>query len=51
MADKLMYNYYDTQNYTFCKLQLVVETFGDSTKRTNQIQLNYFPKVVRKMLL
>ena len=30
MADKLM-NIDDTQNYTFCKLQLEVEPFGHST--------------------
>ena len=29
MADKLMYiPNYDTHNYPFCRLQLVVETFG-----------------------
>ena len=41
MADKLMYipdN--DTQNYFFCKLQLVVETFEHSTWWTNQLKLN-----------
>ena len=32
MADKLMYiSNDDTQNYTFCRLQLVVETFGKPT--------------------
>ena len=32
--DKLMYiQNDDTQNYTFCGLQLVVETFGHSTKQ------------------
>ena len=30
MANKFMYNE-DTQNYPFCKLQLVVETFEHST--------------------
>ena len=39
MADKLMYNVHsnnDTQNKPFCKLQLVVETFGHSTLITNK---------------
>ena len=37
MADKLMYiPKDDTQNYIFCRLQLVVETFGYSTSWTNQ---------------
>ena len=41
MADKLMYISYDgTQNYRFCKLQLVVETFGHSTYGTNQSEFN-----------
>ena len=32
MADKLMYiPDDDTQNYPFCRLQLVIETFGHST--------------------
>ena len=32
MADKLMYiSNDDTQNYPFCRLQLAVETFGQST--------------------
>ena len=35
IAVKLMYIPNDeTQNYSFCRLQLVVETFGHSTKRT-----------------
>ncbi len=43
MADKfmyIMYNY-DTQNYHFCRLQWVVETFEQSTLKTN---LSYFIK-------
>ena len=37
MADKLMYIHNDdTQSYSFCRLQLVVETFVHSTKKTNQ---------------
>ena len=32
MANKLMYiSNVNTQNYPFCRLQLVVETFGHST--------------------
>ena len=41
-ADKLMYNG-DTQNYPFCRLQLVVETFDHSTKWTNQSKFNKNP--------
>ena len=38
MADKLMYiPIYNTQNYTVCRLQLVVETFEHSTKPTIEI--------------
>ena len=39
MADTLMYtpiDVDDTQNYPFCKLQLVVETFWTLNKSTNQ---------------
>ena len=43
MADKLMYNN-NTQNYPFCRLQLVVETFEHLTKLTNQPQFNKSPK-------
>ena len=33
MADKLMYILYDdNQNYPFCRLKLVVETFEHSTQ-------------------
>ena len=39
MADKLMYiTNDDTQNYPFCRLQLVVGTFGHSTIRNNKNQ-------------
>ena len=49
MADKLMYIANDdTQNYPFCRLQLVVETFGHSDKLTNQSKFNKSPKVVRQ---
>ena len=37
MADKLMYILNDdTQNYPFYRLQLMLETFGHTTKWTNQ---------------
>ena len=42
MANKLMYNYipnYDTQNYPFCRVQLLVEKFGH-----NQLKLNKSPE-------
>ena len=51
MADKLIYiPYNDTQNYAFCRLQLVVEkykTFGSIlefviTKAVTFITLSYF---------
>ena len=40
----------NTQNYPFCRLQLVVETFGNSTKcePTNQNTLKV-PKVFKPM--
>ena len=45
MADKLMYIANDdTQNCPFCRLQLVVETFGNSTKWTNQWKFNKSPQ-------
>ena len=48
MADKLMYiTNDDTQNYHFCRLQLVVEMIGLLTKRTNQSKLIKVPKVVK----
>ena len=41
MADKLMYLPNDeTQNPPFCRLQLVVETIGHSTKWTKQSKYN-----------
>ena len=37
MVDKVMYIPNDnTQNYPFCGLQIVAETFGHSTKWTKQ---------------
>ena len=48
MADKLMYILnVDTQNYSFCRLQFVVETFAHSIYNilTNQNPLKV-PKVV-----
>ena len=45
MAGKLMYvSDDDTQNYPFCKLQLVVQTVEHSTKWSNQSKV---PKVVK----
>ena len=45
MADKIIYFPNDArQNYPFCKLQLVVETFGHSTKQTNLSKFNKSPK-------
>ena len=45
MADKVMYIPNDnTQNYSLCRLELVVETFGQSTQWTNQSKLNKSPK-------
>ena len=34
----------DTQNYPFCRLHLVVETLGHSTKLTNQSNFNKNPQ-------
>ena len=45
MADKLMYiPNDDKQNQTFCRLQLVIETFGHSTLWTNELKFNKSPK-------
>ena len=47
MADKLSYIPNDnTYNYPFCRLQLVVEMFGHSTKWTNETKFK-LPKVVK----
>ena len=41
MTYKLMYiPNDDTKNNSFCRFQLVVETFGHSTKETNQSKFN-----------
>ncbi len=41
MVDKLMYILIDdTQDYPFCRLQLVVEKLGYSIKWTNQSKFN-----------
>ena len=37
----------DSQNYHFCRLQLVVETFGHSIYQRNQLNLILVPKVVK----
>ena len=34
----------DTQNYHFCRLQSVVESFGHSTKRTKQLKFKISPQ-------
>ena len=48
MTDKLMYiPNEDTQNYPFCRLQLVVETFGHSTSEPNNLNSTKVPKVVK----
>ena len=53
MADRLMYiPNNDAQNNHFCRLQLIVETFGQSTSWTSQLKLNKnknskFPKFLR----
>ena len=45
MADLLMYIPNDVaQNYPFWRLQLVVVTFGHSTKGTNQSKFNKNPQ-------
>ena len=45
MADKLMYiPKYDTQNYPYSRLQLVVKTFRYSTLWTNQSKLVKSPQ-------
>ena len=50
LADKLMYIPNDvTQNYPFCRLRLVVETFEHSTKWINQLKFNKVPKIVKPM--
>ena len=46
--DKLMYILYDdAQNFPFCGLQLVVETFGYSTWWINQSNFTKVPKVIK----
>ena len=45
MADLLIYiPNDDSQNYPFFSLQLVVETFGHLTKRTDQSKSNKIPQ-------
>ena len=45
MTDKFVYiPNDDTQNYPLCRLQLVVETFGHSSKLTNQSKFNKSPQ-------
>ena len=48
MADKFMYiPKDDAKKYVFCRLQLVVETFGHSTYETNQHNSIKVPNVVK----
>ena len=55
MADKFMYiPNDDTQNYPFCKIQLMVETFGQLNEPTNQCSnkvLKVFKPMNKKILL
>ena len=55
MANRLMYIPNDaTQNYLFCRLELVVETFGHLTlwtKKTNRIKAPKFIKQTNKKTL
>ena len=52
MAVKFMYiPNYDTQNYYFCRLQLVVEVFRHSTKCTNQLKFTIVVKPTNKKVL
>ena len=45
MADKWMYiPSHDKQNYPFCRLQFVDETFGHSAYWTNQSKFNLIPQ-------
>ena len=47
MADKLVYNPKDdTQNYSSCRLQLVIERFEHSTQLINQSKFNISPKLL-----
>ena len=46
MADKLMYiPNDDTYNNPFCRLQIVVETYGHSILKTNKSKFIKSPKV------
>ena len=48
MADKLMYIPNDnTQNCPFCNVKLVVETFEQATKYSNQSKFTKVPKIVK----
>ena len=48
MADKLMYiPNNDTQNYPFCRLQLVVKTFGNTIKEPTNKNSKKVPKVIK----
>ena len=49
VADKLLYIPIDRQNYPFCRLQKVVETFKQQNKWTNQSNSKQVPNVVKPM--
>ena len=50
MADKLVYiTNDDTHNYPFCTLQVVVETFEQSTKQKSQKLLSQEENVIMKI--
>ena len=50
MADKLVYiTNDDTQYYPFCTLQLVVETFEQSTKQKSQKLVSQEKNVIMKI--
>ena len=51
MADKLMYIPKDeTQNYPFCRSQLVVQTFGSLSWKPTNRNLIKVPKVVKQQI-
>ena len=49
MADELIYiPNYDSQNYLFCRLKLLVETFEHSTLLTKQSKFTEVPKISKQ---
>ena len=52
MTDKLTYiTNNDTQNYSFCKLQLVVKTFNTQLNEPNQAKFNKSPKKLLSQII